>query len=103
MNGTYPSDTYRFKTYYLTYSNAIVSIKLFDEQQGDLRGLLMYDVNGIKSPNIWGKDVFGMYIYNDRFEPFGKSESVSKQKQDCSRAGTGLFCSNYYLLGGNFD
>ena len=103
MNGTYPSDTYRFKDYNLTYSNAVVSIKLFDEPQGDLRGLLMYDVNGTKSPNIWGKDVFGLYIYNDRFEPFGKSESVSRQKQDCSKAGTGLSCSNYYLLGGNFD
>ena len=28
---------------------------------------------------------------------------ITEQKQDCSRNGTGLFCSHYYLIGGNFD
>ena len=63
----------------------------------------MYDVNGSQGPNIWGKDIFGLNIYTDRFEPFGKSSSVSEQKQDCSKNGTGLSCSNYYLIGGSFD
>ena len=63
----------------------------------------MYDVNGKSGPNVWGKDVFIMKIYNDRFEPFGKSEDISSQKQDCSKSGTGLACSSYYLIGGNFD
>ena len=103
MNGTYPSDTYRFKDYKNTYSNATLSIKLYESPQDDLYGILMYDVNGKNGPNIWGKDVFGMNIYEDKFEPFCKSEAMSKQKQDCSKNGTGLCCSSYYLLGGNFD
>ena len=103
LNGTYPNNTYRFSDYKMTYSNATLSVKLFDEPQGDLQGLLMYDVNGKTGPNVWGKDVFGLNIYADRFEPFGKSNSVSEQKQDCSKNGTGLSCSNYYLIGGSFD
>ena len=103
MNGTYPNNTYRFNNYKLTYSNAILAYKLFDVSENGLQGLLLYDVNGKQGPNIWGKDVFGLNIYIDRFEPFGKSEPVGTQKQDCSRNGSGLFCSNYYLIGGNFD
>ncbi len=103
MNGTYPNDTYRFKDFKNTYSNATLSVKLFESAQDELRGVLMYDVNGKNGPNIWGKDVFGMNIYEDRFEPFCKSDSMSRQKQDCSKNGTGLCCSSYYLMGGNFD
>lgn len=103
LNGTYPNNTYRFKNFKLTYSNATIATKMFDIPQNNLQGMLMYDVNGKKGPNVWGKDVFGLNIYSDKFEPFGKNESISSQKQDCSRNGTGLFCSNYYLIGGNFD
>ena len=71
--------------------------------QEDLLGILMYDVNGKIGPNIWGKDVFGLNIYKDRFEPLGKHKSLNEQKLDCSKNGTGLFCSNYYLIGGSFD
>ena len=31
MNGTYPNDTYRFKEFKTTYSNAMIATKLFDE------------------------------------------------------------------------
>lgn len=103
MNGTYPNNTYRFSDFKLTYSNATLATKFFETPENGQIGLLMYDVNGKQGPNVWGKDVFGLNIYKDKFEPFGKSESVSSQKQDCSHNGTGLFCSNYYLIGGNFD
>lgn len=103
MNGTYPNNTYRFKDFKSTFSNAVIAIKLFETPQDKLQGILMYDVNGEKGPNVWGKDVFGLNIYDDRFEPFGKHKSLNEQKQDCSKNGTGLFCSNYYLIGGNFD
>ena len=63
----------------------------------------MYDVNGRTGPNVWGKDVFGLNIYADKFEPFGKNEPINVQKQDCSKNGTGLLCSNYYLIGGSCD
>lgn len=103
LNGTAPEDKYIFDNYKLTYANAIIATKFFDSSKGELKGLLMYDVNGKNRPNIWGKDVFGLEIYADRLEPFGKNETVSKQKKDCSQNGTGLYCSNYYLIGGNFD
>ena len=102
-NGTFPSNTYRFKDYNLTLSNAVISVKFFEEPQQNVLGFLMYDVNGKKGPNAWGKDVFGYNVYENKIEPFGKNESVSSQKQDCSKNGSGLFCSNYYLIGGNFD
>lgn len=104
MNGTYPSDTYRFSEFKNTYANATLAVKLYEEEQPQgLKGLLMYDVNGKSGPNVWGKDVFGMNIYDDRFEPFCKSEPIINQKQDCSKNGTGLCCSSYYLMGGSFD
>lgn len=103
MNGTFPNNTYRFKDFKTTYSDATLAIKLFESPQDNKLGMLMYDVNGKVGPNVWGKDVFGMDIYDDKFEPFGKTKSLSEQKQDCSKNGTGLYCSNYYLIGGSFD
>ena len=103
LNGTFPNNTYRFNEYKTTTNNAVVAFKFFDNPQNDLQGLLMYDVNGASKPNTWGKDVFGFNIYSDRFEPFCKNEPVSIQKQECSKNGSGLCCSNYYLIGGRFE
>ena len=103
MNGNFPKDPYRFKIFKQTYSNATIATNLFNEPKGEQLGVLMYDVNGEVGPNTWGKDVFGLNIYQDRFEPLGKDVGVNTQKQDCSRNGTGVFCSNYYLIGGSFD
>ena len=103
LNGTFPNPEYRFVDYKLTQSNAVMAIKFFDEPNENQIGLLMYDVNGKKGPNVWGKDVFGYTVYKNKFVPFGKDKIISEQKQDCSKRGTGLYCSNYYLIGGNFD
>ena len=103
MNGTFPSAEYRFTNYLLTYSNAVVSYRIYNASQAGALGILMYDVNGPVGPNVWGKDVFGYNIYPDRFEPFCKNETVAKQKQDCSKSGTGLCCSSSYLISGSFN
>lgn len=104
MNGKRQNDEYKFDNYKLTQGNAVLAVKMIKEKtDDDLKGILMYDVNGTIGPNTWGKDVFGMRFYKDRFEPFGKNENPKTQKQDCSKNGTGLFCSNYYLIGGNFE
>lgn len=103
LNGTFPNNTYRFNEYKTTTNNAVIAVKFFEKPQGDIQGLLMYDVNGSSKPNVWGKDVFGLNIYTDKFEPFCKNDSVSVQKQGCSKDGTGLCCSNYYLIGGSFE
>ncbi len=101
MNGTYPNATYRFNDFYLTYSGAVLSYKLYGELQDGVAGMLMYDVNGSVGPNVWGKDVFGMNIYPDKFEPFCQNDPISIQRQECAKDGTGLCCSNYYLVGGS--
>ena len=103
LNGTYPSKTYNFNNFKTTTSNAVFAYKLYAEPVDNVVGILMYDVNGIKGPNAWGKDVFGINIYKDKYEPFCKADSLNAQKQDCSKSGTGLCCSNYYLNGGSFD
>ena len=97
-------EDYKFENYKVTYSNAVFAYKMLSEPlDNGLKGYIMYDVNGSSKPNIWGKDVFGVNLYSDRFEPFCKAEPLKIQKEDCSKNGTGLCCSNYYLIGGNFD
>ena len=103
LNGTFPNSTYRFNDFKRTQTNSIVSYKLYDTPQDGVLGLLMYDVNGEVGPNVWGKDVFGLNIYSDRFEPFCKNDTINEQKQQCSKNGTGLCCSNYYLQGGSIE
>ena len=101
LNGQFPNSTYRFNDFKLTQTNSVVSYKLYDTPQNGVLGLLMYDVNGSVGPNVWGKDVFGLNIYSDRFEPFCKNDTIVAQKQDCTKDGNGLCCSNYYLIGGS--
>jgi hypothetical protein len=104
MNGIVSNKDFGFENFYITYSNAVLAYKFQDNNKNDSSvGQLLYDVNGVKGPNTWGKDVFGLNLYKTGFEPFGKNETLSVQKQDCSRFGKGLTCSNYYLIGGNFD
>ena len=103
LNGTFPNSTYRFNDFKLTQTNSVVSYKLYETPQDGVLGLLLYDVNGSVGPNVWGKDVFGLNIYSDRFEPFCKNDAISVQKQQCSKNGAGLCCSNYYLQGGSIE
>lgn len=103
MNGSTPSLDYTFDDLKLTNMNSTVAYKLYNNTQNGVLGILMYDVNGQVGPNQWGKDIFGLNIYEDRFEPFCKNDLVSTQKQDCSKHGTGLCCSNFYLIGGSFN
>ena len=103
LNGRFPGNTYRFTELKQTSQNATVAYKLYDASQDGVLGILLYDVNGAVGPNVWGKDVFGLNIYPDRFEPFCKNDPVPTQKKDCSKSGTGLCCSNYYLIGGSIN
>lgn len=102
-NGNLPNPTYKFDNYMQTNADATIAYKFFEQNESGKLGIIMYDVNGKIGPNTWGKDVFGFNIYDNKLEPLGKSELVSIQKQDCSRSGSGVYCSNYYLIGGSFD
>ena len=103
MNGTRLAKEYELSNLKITYSNATLAYNFFENNVNGIIGLLAYDVNGTKGPNIWGKDVFGFYIYPDSLKPIGYNLSFNEQKRGCSKNGDGLSCSNYYLLGGNFD
>ena len=108
MNGDTPAENYIFKEKYNTDSGAVLGFNWFDCPQIDsatnkkILGVMMYDVNGKQGPNVWGKDVFGMNIYSDEVTPFGKGASPEDIEFDCSRQGTGLYCSTYYINGGSF-
>ena len=98
LNGDTPDEKYTFNEIYNTDNGATIAFKWIDDSKDDagedkLEGLLMYDVNGKRGPNVWGKDVFGMNIYANKIEPFGKNVDPLTLESDCSRQGTGVYCS----------
>lgn len=68
----------------------------------DLCGVILFDMNGIKLPNRFGLDVFGANIYRNRIEPFGSGLSYEENQINCRRLETGVTCSKFYLMGGQF-
>ena len=95
------NDLYYFKDIYYTDKKVIVGIKDIDETE-DSMFMMMFDINGKLPPNIWGKDIYGAKIYDDRIEAFGQSLQIDDMRKDCSSEGTGISCSYYYKIGGNF-
>lgn len=97
--------TYFFDDFYFAENNTIVGIKnLKSEKSSDAWFLMMFDINGILPPNRWGKDIFGVNIYDGgKIEPFGFDIDMDALKKDCSSTGTGVSCSYYYKIGGGFD
>lgn len=100
------TDKYAFNKYYLTADNEIVSLKWFKETCTDnskICAIMSFDLNGAEAPNIWGYDIFGVNVYKDYIEAFGKGTRPDILKNDCSKTGYGIECSYYYLMGGKFD
>ena len=107
MNGDVPQEMYKFKEIYETDFGATIAFKWLNPAKMDTNnkkiiGILMYDVNGKQRPNIWGKDIFGINIYSDSIKPLGRGYSSSDVEFDCSKQGSGLYCSSYYLDGGSY-
>ncbi|MBP7212014.1 hypothetical protein KBA27_04190 [bacterium] len=107
MNGLIAKDVgYHFKKHYYTSSGKIIALDWLVKKCSDkktLCGIMSVDINGIKRPNTWGEDIFGIGIYSDRIQPLGKDKSIRDLKLDCSKDGQGILCSYYYLIGGKFD
>ena len=95
------NDFYYFDEIYYTENKIIVGIKDIDEAAYPMF-MMMFDINGKLPPNMWGKDIFGAKIFEDRVEAFGESETLENMRRDCSPEGTGISCSYYYSIGGNF-
>jgi len=98
------TDRYYFDDMYVSENGMIVGIKDIDSD--DIRApkfRIMMDINGKLPPNIWGKDIYGVNIFESSIEPFGSNLPMDKLKNDCSELGTGVSCSYYYKIGGGFD
>lgn len=96
---------YYFNNYYFTSSNEIVGLKLInaDCKKNEVCASLFFDINGIEPPNKWGYDIYGVDVLKDKIIPFGENASSEDLRKDCSKQGSGVFCSYYYLIGGRFD
>lgn len=107
MNGrkVQKGDEYYFDNLYMTSNNKIVGIKdIKDEDIFHPAFIMMFDINGYKGPNAWGKDIFGINIFVDSsITPLGKGYDTEKLKHDCSMQGSGVYCSHYYRIGGEFS
>ncbi len=97
------TDRYYFEDIYFSENGMIVGIKDLVDKPHEPKFIMMLDINGILPPNTWGKDIYGIEIYEGNIEPFGAGLSMDKLHNDCSRAGTGVACSYYYNIGGGFD
>ncbi len=106
MNGKVVSknDFYYFDLLYNNQDGLIIGVKDIVDKTPDAPVFLMLiDTNGSKKPNTWGLDIFGLNIYRDgNVNAIGYGWDVDKLRQDCSKNGTGLSCSHYYRIGGDF-
>ena len=94
---------YYFDNLYKTQNDTIVGIKWLGELYDKSSLLaLMFDINGEESPNVWGKDIFGVNVYKDKLEPFGKDIPANEVNSDCSKKGRGVYCSYRYLTEAQF-
>ncbi len=105
INGSkvYKGQTYFFDDFYFAENNTIVGIKdIKSDKSEDALFLMMFDINGILPPNRWGKDIYGVSIFDGgKIEPFGFDLDMKELKKDCFE--TGISCSYYYKIGGGFE
>lgn len=75
--------------------------KNFDYIEGDKKPeyILLVDINGKYRPNLIGQDIFFIGVYADEIMALGQNAKESL-KTNCSILGNGVFCSEYYLMGG---
>ena len=108
MNGKSISkkDFYYFDSFYISQTgHQIVGIKDIKNEGDDSPVFMMsVDVNGIKRPNVWGRDIYGVEIFKDgKIKPLGYDKEIKELRKDCSERGTGVTCSYFYRIGGEFN
>src|SRR5574344_760671 len=61
-------------------------------------GSISVDINGLKKPNAFGKDIFFVNILKNSIKPFGKDgDWLSNDYYNCSTNSDGENCSAEYL------
>ena len=96
-------DFFYFKDLYYS-GKQIAGVKdISDNEKNNAWFMLMFDINGVLPPNTWGRDIYGIYIYDEgKIVPFGYDKDMDELKIDCSEEGTGISCSYYYRIGGGW-
>ncbi|MCD7878858.1 MAG: hypothetical protein LUG16_02865 [Candidatus Gastranaerophilales bacterium] len=107
MNGTKISkkDRFYFNKFIFAKDGTMISVKENpDEITSSLQPLyfMFIDINGVEKPNRIGQDIFFMDIYKNSVSTEGEALPYSRLKADCSPIGSGVYCSEFYLLGGKF-
>ena len=106
MNGKPISkkDYVYFDTFYKSQTGQIVGVKDIDELEFDTPAFIMsVDVNGRKRPNMWGRDIYGVAIFKDgKVKALGYDKEIKDLRSDCSVTGSGVTCSHFYRIGGEF-
>ncbi len=107
MNGSRVDslNQFYFDKFFVEKNGVILSLKQNDREiAGSSQPLffMFVDINGLEKPNRIGQDIFFISIYKDKITALGNSRSYAKLKSNCSPIGSGLYCSEYYLLGGRF-
>lgn len=107
MNGikVQKGDEYYFNNLYKGESDTIIGIKdIKDEDVFHPGFIMLFDMNGLNGPNTWGKDIYGINIFVDgKITPLGAGWDIRDIQQDCSEHGSGISCSHYYRIGGEFN
>lgn len=97
-------DKYYFDEFYFAKNKTIIGIKNIKTRNlKEPLFIMLIDVNGIIRPNKWGVDIFGINIFDGgKIEPFGYDKSLNELRDNCSNEGSGVYCSYYYKIGGEF-
>lgn len=98
-----PGSRYYFNNFYFTSSNEIIGLKFINFDCKEVCAVMAFDINGLEPPNTWGYDIFGINVLKNGIEPFGKNVDTDTLKDNCSKYGSGIYCSYYYLIGGRFE
>ena len=107
MNGTSmdKDSQFYFDKFFFNKDGAILSLRRTTRKEFNDKYPMFFmyvDINGLEKPNRIGQDVFFINIYKDRISALGNNKDYAKLKSNCSPIGNGLYCSEYYLLGGRF-
>ncbi len=114
MNGQFihKNDQFYFNKFVQVKNGVLLGIKKAENfkntkennKNGDERPLyyMFVDINGKKLPNRIGQDIFFISIFRNHVTALGEGKTHALLKADCSPIGCGLYCSQYYLLGGQF-
>lgn len=106
LNGKRISDEQKLDRLAYRQDGSIVGFKVLNQgcDANTPCATLLFDVNGPNKPNKIGFDIFGLEFYKNEIHPWGYFDynELTSYKTDCSKQGSGVTCSHYYLIGGKF-